>query len=90
MQRLTSGNPHGRRSQSFGGALRLVFDSAKSQTVLNYSGNGIAYPNQTPVWTTYQNLSFSQIVRTGRWTLTGIDTPSAIAPNSPLVDTDMP
>lgn len=80
---LNSGSSSWEPVPSFGGALRLSFDTAKSQTVLNYSGNAIAYPDQTPVWTTYQNLAFSQSVRIGRWTLTGIDTFS-YSPNSPF------
>ena len=80
---LTAGTTSWQPVPSFGGAMRLVFDTAKAQTVLNYSGNGIAYPDQTPIWTTYQNLSFSQIVHVGRWTVTGIDAVS-YAPNSPF------
>ena len=59
---------------SFGGALRLNFDVAKAQTFLSYNGNGIAYPNGNPVFTTYQNFGFSQNVKMGRWTLTAADT----------------
>src|SRR5437879_5117828 len=35
---------------SFGGSLQLALDRQNSQTSLTYSGNGIAYPDRTPVW----------------------------------------
>lgn len=58
---------------SFGGALQLNFNRANSQTLLNYAGNVINYSYLTPAWTTSQNVSFSQNIRIGRWTLTGLD-----------------
>jgi hypothetical protein len=68
---------------SFGGALRLSFDTIKSQTRLNYSGNVLAFPNGDPTWRTYQDVGFSQSVNMGRWTLTAADTFN-YSPNSPF------
>jgi hypothetical protein len=68
---------------SFGGSLQLALDRQNSQTSLTYSGNGIAYPDRTPVWSAYQNLGFSHSLKIGRWGLTVADVFS-IAPNSPF------
>jgi len=66
---------------AFGGALQLAFDTGKAQTLLNYSGNGIAYPNASPMFMTYQNFGFSQSVKVARWTLTAADSVN-YSPNS--------
>jgi hypothetical protein len=80
------GNANGTNWQpnsSFGGSLQLALDRKNSQTVLNYNGHAIAYPDREPVWNSYQTLGFSHSVRIGRWALTAIDSFS-LSPNSPF------
>ena len=68
---------------SFGGSLQLSLEKASSQTTLNYSGNGIDYPDRDPALLTYQNLNFSQSFRVGRWGFTAADSFN-YSPNSPF------
>jgi hypothetical protein len=70
-------------TSSFGGSLRLALDRQSSQTVLDYNGHAIAYPNREPMWTSYQTLGFSHSVKIGRWGLTAINSFS-LSPDSPF------
>jgi len=68
---------------SFGGTLQLSLDGASSQTRLNYTGNGIGYPDRTPSLLMYQNVGFSHSFRVGRWSFTAVDSFN-YSPNSPF------
>lgn len=67
---------------SFGGSLQLTRETRTNRTLLNYSGNGIAYVNRNPSWTTYQNFGFSQNFKVGRWGFAVADNLN-YTPNSP-------
>ncbi len=58
---------------TFGGTVSLRRQGNTSLTSLNYSGQGIAYPNRNPAFTTYQGLGFAQSFQLGRWQLLASD-----------------
>jgi hypothetical protein len=68
---------------SFGGTLQLSLDKGSSQTILNYSGNGIDYPDRNPALLMYQNLGVSHSFKLGRWGFTLADAFN-YSPNSPF------
>jgi hypothetical protein len=69
-----SGNSNWQPVTSFGGNVQLSLDKKSSQTSLTYNGSGIAYPDRTPVWSSYQNFGFSHSLKLGRWGITAADT----------------
>lgn len=68
---------------AFGGNLQLLSATGKYQSLVNYTGNVLAYPNESPAVTTYQSLQVSQNIVLGRWMVTGADT-FKYSPNSPF------
>jgi hypothetical protein len=70
-------------ASAFGGSLQLTRETRTNRTLLNYTGNGIAYYDRNPVWTAYQNLGFSQSFKVGRWSFIAADNFN-YSPNSPF------